>query len=65
MKLGFSNTILKQRGKACNERLQNHPDPKTRVTQNNKIEAKATNTMLHKRLKHKNGMTYVKEIATQ
>ena len=24
MKLGFSNTILKQRGNACSGRLQNH-----------------------------------------
>ena len=65
MKLRFSNTILKQRGKACSGRLQNHPDSRRRGTQSNKIVTKATNTMLHKILKHKNGMIYVKEIATQ
>ena len=32
----------------------------TNATQNNKSVTKATNTMLHKSLKHKNGMTYVK-----
>ena len=66
MKLGFSNTILKQRGKAPGSgRLQNYPDSRRCVTQSNKIVAKATNTMLHKNLKHKNRITYVKEIATQ
>ena len=61
----FSNTILKQRGKACSGRLQNYLDPRRRATESNEIVTKATNTMLHKSLKHKNGMTYVKEIATQ
>ena len=65
MKLGFSNTIMKQRGKACSGRLQNDPDPRRHTTQSNKIVTKATNTMLHKSLKHKNRMTYVKEIAIQ
>ena len=62
MKLGFSHTILKQRGKACSRRLKNHPDPRRRATQSNKIVTKATNTMLHKSLKHKNEMTYVKKL---
>ena len=29
IKLGFSNTFLKQRGKACSGRFQNHPNPRT------------------------------------
>ena len=42
------------------------PRPKKACDTSNKIVTKATtNTMLHKSLKHKNGMTYVKEIATQ
>ena len=53
------------RGKACSKRLHNHRDPRRHATQSNKIVTKATNTMLHKSLKHKNRMTYIKEIATQ
>ena len=36
MKLGFFNTILKQRGKACSGRLQNHPDSRRHTCQNQK-----------------------------
>ena len=36
MKFGFSNTIVKQRGKAVSERLQNHPDPTRHTCQNQK-----------------------------
>ena len=38
MKLGFSNTILKQRGKVCSERLQNHPDPRRHCISKSKIK---------------------------
>ena len=38
MKLGFSSMILKQRGKACSGRLQNHPDPRRCACQNQKIK---------------------------
>ena len=36
IKLGFSNTTLKQRGKAYSGRLQNHPDPRRHACQNQK-----------------------------
>ena len=38
MKLGFSNTILKQRGKVCSGRLQNHPDPRRHFISKSKIK---------------------------